>query len=718
MRKIKIINIALIFMLIRGGLVYSVDISCLRIPFRTQDISQNRKILISQIQMSVMAYKRKEEHYPLITDEEIFSNSVLKEMEKLGVKVYRESDDCMWIYSEEDNYYMRLSKKSQYIYFAKKKTEEEILTREEIESVERAGAGIRVFKGHDAGSLFEIFKDLQLVHRQMVSIDLSLDEHTKSFGDDLMKIASDIKKEHIAKIEKIILEPAALSKEGTLTILEAKNAIQDMRKMLQALKEDRQALELIYEKCKVLYKGEEDLSKDFKEGLLYMDKAIGILESRVEIAMGITSSYPPQSITEIIENIVPENSIIKIENKLPKDIKINANRLTISNALINIITNAVYFAEKKNKKRAKVKIILSEQDGKIKIDIIDNGDGVSEKLLQINPITKRLDLFTLNTSDRKSGSGLGMTDAWYAIKDHGGTINVQSELGKGTTFTITLPGQENILTQFVQENVKDEELFTLFSQVDFETSKSVKMIDDRLEKIGRILVALDIDCELHHLRQPYVYESLKNGIRPTKTKDFSDKDFSYVCSVVYYLKNKGMESVYAAIVELASTIISKPGFFGLNSINDINVVLIDPSDPYAWGNAKSKLGGQAQQIAGYVYRDTVWKNRVKTLLGIDMSFSEKEEHVILRYIDSFLDQGGFVAHNVKENEIREFMAGTLRDMTHVYIWLGRFIKAFEDYASSKGQKDIKKLYKFDLTIGSDNPSLLKNIGFIAPPIDS
>lgn len=47
----------------------------------------------------------------------------------------------------------------------------------------------------------------------------------------------------------------------------------------------------------------------------------------------------------------------------------------------------------------------------------------------------------------KSGYGIGLAFVKYAVKAHGGTIKVESELGKGSTFTFTLP-----LTKTISKN--------------------------------------------------------------------------------------------------------------------------------------------------------------------------------------------------------------------------------------------------------------------------
>ena len=71
----------------------------------------------------------------------------------------------------------------------------------------------------------------------------------------------------------------------------------------------------------------------------------------------------------------------------------------------------------------------------MRIAVRDNGHGIpAEKIKEIfNPF------FT--TKPVGQGTGLGLSVSYGIIQEHGGSIEVDSEVGVGTTFTITLPGE-------------------------------------------------------------------------------------------------------------------------------------------------------------------------------------------------------------------------------------------------------------------------------------
>ncbi len=79
-------------------------------------------------------------------------------------------------------------------------------------------------------------------------------------------------------------------------------------------------------------------------------------------------------------------------------------------------------------------VVRSETDGQvIKVKVIDNGPGIPEDTL-----SKIFDPF-FTTKEVGQGTGLGLSIAFGIVRDHGGRIWAESEVGSGTTFTVELP---------------------------------------------------------------------------------------------------------------------------------------------------------------------------------------------------------------------------------------------------------------------------------------
>ena len=80
-------------------------------------------------------------------------------------------------------------------------------------------------------------------------------------------------------------------------------------------------------------------------------------------------------------------------------------------------------------------MLTTRREGRwIVLDVIDTGVGMTEEV--------RARIFDAFFSTRPAGSGLGLPTARKIIEAHGGTIQVQSEPGKGSQFTVRLPVSE------------------------------------------------------------------------------------------------------------------------------------------------------------------------------------------------------------------------------------------------------------------------------------
>ena len=104
----------------------------------------------------------------------------------------------------------------------------------------------------------------------------------------------------------------------------------------------------------------------------------------------------------------------------------------MNQVFMNILKNAAEFIEG----NGNVWIKTFKEGEKIHVEIKDDGVGISQKNL-----SKVFDPF-FTTKPVGSGTGLGLSLSYGIIEQHGGTITVESEEGKGTTFIITLPIQK------------------------------------------------------------------------------------------------------------------------------------------------------------------------------------------------------------------------------------------------------------------------------------
>jgi two-component system, NtrC family, sensor kinase len=121
-------------------------------------------------------------------------------------------------------------------------------------------------------------------------------------------------------------------------------------------------------------------------------------------------------------------TVAKNFNPLPV---IQANPQQLNQVFVNILVNAAQAIENKGE----ICVCTQALNGHVQISISDNGCGIAP-----GNITRIFDPF-FTTKEIGKGTGLGMNIAYNIIKKHNGTIEVQSEVGKGTVFTIKLPAE-------------------------------------------------------------------------------------------------------------------------------------------------------------------------------------------------------------------------------------------------------------------------------------
>ena len=114
------------------------------------------------------------------------------------------------------------------------------------------------------------------------------------------------------------------------------------------------------------------------------------------------------------------------------DVRVDANQMI--QILINLLVNAAHAIGPNKGGEIFVGTELCEVDGRshIEVKVADNGCGIPSKNLQ-----KIFDPFF--TTRDTGGTGLGLAVVWGIVKEHEGTISVDSQPNRGTTFTIHLP---------------------------------------------------------------------------------------------------------------------------------------------------------------------------------------------------------------------------------------------------------------------------------------
>jgi signal transduction histidine kinase len=144
------------------------------------------------------------------------------------------------------------------------------------------------------------------------------------------------------------------------------------------------------------------------------------------------------SLKEIAENAVDKIKALALDNKIRinsriENLEIHGDKKSLTELLVILLDNAIKYG----KQKSSVKINTLKEDGKVIISVSDNGIGIDEKDLP-HIFDRFYRAEKSRSKENVSGYGLGLSIAKKIVELHNGLITVESEKGKGTTFTVTL----------------------------------------------------------------------------------------------------------------------------------------------------------------------------------------------------------------------------------------------------------------------------------------
>lgn len=170
------------------------------------------------------------------------------------------------------------------------------------------------------------------------------------------------------------------------------------------------------------------------------------------------------NLKEVIEEIFEQHAFIKNAKQISQifDLKVNnaeafcTDFFRLNVIFNNLIGNAIRYHDLK-KEAPTIKVVAEINEKMAVIKVIDNGFGIDKKF------QNRVFEMFFRASNASAGTGLGLYIVKEAVKKIGGKISLQSEIGKGTTFEVHIPNQQ----QFIIPKKKKSDFNTGFDSKDF-----------------------------------------------------------------------------------------------------------------------------------------------------------------------------------------------------------------------------------------------------------
>lgn len=198
-------------------------------------------------------------------------------------------------------------------------------------------------------------------------------------------------------------------------------------------------LNLISGNTEYLLMSKKKGNKDYDELKLIMEETNSIsslIRSILDFSRPLQLKKEKLDLKELLQEVLEkikysfEGKTIQINGEIKEnDFVIIGDRLQLKDAFMNLFINAIQSI----KVTGKVSYLLEKNPNEIKFSISDTGSGIPDK--DLPNIFKPF----YSTKEYGKGTGLGLAITSKVIKEHGGSISVQSKIDEGTTFTLQFP---------------------------------------------------------------------------------------------------------------------------------------------------------------------------------------------------------------------------------------------------------------------------------------
>jgi signal transduction histidine kinase len=202
-----------------------------------------------------------------------------------------------------------------------------------------------------------------------------------------------------------------------------KNDVGKMRLFLDKMRqhaEDTNQLELV-----------QDIDVVMGASMHIRDMISRVHEQTQELPIRVTPMKLDDLLAEVLTSLTPYLANVKVQQSIPTCLTLELDRIQVAETLTNILMNAIESMPQGGE--LNVKAFVTKKN--IVIEVRDTGIGMEKSVLK-----QVLEPFYTTKSGSRNNFGLGLAYCYSVMKKHGGSLELSSEPGKGTSVFLTFPG--------------------------------------------------------------------------------------------------------------------------------------------------------------------------------------------------------------------------------------------------------------------------------------
>ena len=344
----------------------------------------------------------------------------------------------------------------------------------------------------------------------------------------------------------------------------------------------------------------------------------------------------------------------------------------------NLINNAYVYSP------VEISVEARQENGQFIIAVHNGGEGGLDESVWLKP--------RLGATKHADGYGTGLPLIHYLVQVLGGTLEISSLKGKGTTVTVTLPvvdsdadgGMVNegesrwplAVRGEDQGMVSEQQLLALFEEVI--QSKDVNSLHipfngdmriwtqsfgKQLSELAQVSQVLGRWVVIHNTEKEYTEQILQTGIRPGKSNN--------VGLMIYDFTNK--DSIRKGFGKAIWSLLghSMEGWVGNIHLNNVMAIIGDERDSSI--QSSNDYLERVIGVGGFSWYEVYWSNDATARLAVDLSIEEED---LLEVIDQFVKRHPEIVIN-DEDPVKE----RLKQMAIAFIWMERLIQGIKKFES-------------------------------------